>query len=310
MSRIVHVIGVPLDHGAGRRGVGMGPTAIRIAGLHRRLTRLGYDIHEHGDVTVSIPETLNSGDEHAKYLPVVTEACDQLAMHVKSSLEQGGLPLIIGGDHSLAIGSISGVAHHLVDSKKLPETEAPKVGVLWFDAHSDMNTPETSPSGNIHGMPIACLLGRGPESLCTIGYPGPKLSPSRIVQVGLRDLDRTEKQLVRDSGVHAFTMADIDRRGIADVVTEAIELATRDVDILHVSFDIDVLDPSVAPGTGTPVHGGFSYREAHLSLEMVAECGRLGSFELVEVNPVLDHGNKTAEIAVELIASALGSTIL
>jgi len=288
----------------------MGPTAIRIAGLHRMLHRLGFDVHEHGDVSVSIPETLNAGDERAKYLPVVTEACDQLAMHVKSSLEQGGLPLIIGGDHSLSIGSISGVAHHLVDSNEVPESEPPKVGVLWFDAHADMNTPETSPTGNIHGMPIACLLGKGPKPLRSIGYPGAKLDPTRLVQVGLRDLDRTEKQVVRASGVRAFTMADVDKRGIADVVEEAIELVTRDADLLHVSFDIDVLDPGVAPGTGTPVHGGFSFREAHLALELVAESGRLGSFELVEVNPVLDHANRTAEIAVDLIASALGSTIL
>ncbi|MCA8959383.1 MAG: arginase [Planctomycetes bacterium] len=309
-SRSVHVIGMPLDHGAGRRGVGMGPTAIRIARLHEALGRLGYEVHEHGDVHVSIPESLEQGDTKAKYLRVVAEACRELSAQVKSVLDQGALPLVIGGDHSLAIGSISGAAHHLVARAGGDGQAAPKLGLLWFDAHADINTPETSVSGNIHGMPVACLLHRGPDELRSIGYDGPKLAPERVVQVGLRDIDRAEKRLVKESGIYAFTMADIDRRGLARVVEEAIDIATRDCDLLHVSFDIDVMDPRVAPGTGTPVLGGLSFREAHLALEMVAESGRLGSFELVEVNPILDEQNRTAEIGVDLIASALGKTIL
>lgn len=310
-ERPLHVIGVPLDHGAGRRGVSMGPTSVRIAGLNRVLARAGFGFVEHGDIEVSIPETLPSGDVNARYLSSVAETCEQLHQRVKSALDSGGLPLVIGGDHSIAIGSLAGVSHHL---KALDVANGlnrvPKVGVLWFDAHADINTPETSPSGNIHGMPVACSLGAGPSELTDIGFPGPKIEAQRVVQVGLRDIDRHEKRLIREHGIHAYTMADIDRRGMAPIVEEAIEIALRDCDLLHVSFDVDVLDPSIAPGTGTPVLGGLSYREAHLALEMVAATGQLRSLEVVEVNPVLDQGNRTAEVAVGLIASALGKTIL
>lgn len=289
----------------------MGPSALRLARLHSVLQRIGHEFVEYGDIEISIPETLVAGDENAKYLPVVADACDRLHRHVHRTLDQGAFPLVLGGDHAIAIGSISGVAHHLRDRDLAAGVDrVPRVGVLWFDAHADINTPETSPSGNIHGMPVACLLGRGPDELRHIGFSGPKIAAERVVQIGLRDIDPHEKRLIRESGIHAFTMADIDRQGIARVVERGIELALADCDLLHVSFDVDVVDPSVTPGTGTPVLGGLSYREAHLALELVAATGRLESFELVEVNPILDHGNRTADIAVGLIGSALGKTIL
>ncbi|MFN0059305.1 MAG: arginase [Planctomycetota bacterium] len=308
-NRKIHILGVPLDHGAGRRGVGMGPSAVRIARLHETLTRIGLELFDHGDIHISIPETLAAGDPHAKYLPVVADACRQLAEHIAAVLAGGGFPLVIGGDHSIAIGTISGLALHLRAQIHDP-ARAPRIGVLWFDAHADINTPDTSPSGNIHGMPLACLLNQGPEILRSIGYSGPKLAPHRVVQIGLRDVDVKERGLLKDAGVHTYTMADIDKRGIGTIVDEAVTIATGDADLLHVSFDIDALDPQLAPGTGTAIPGGLTYREAHLALEIVAACGRLRSLELVEVNPILDDKNRTAELAVGLIASALGKTIL
>lgn len=304
----VHVLGVPLDHGAGRRGVSMGPSALRIARLHERLHRLGCDLVDHGDVEVSIPETLAVGDEKARYLPLIAEVCRHVSSRVAAVLSADGIPVVIGGDHSIAIGTVSGVHEHFAARDEGDPRE--RIGVLWFDAHGDINTPETSPSGNIHGMPVACLLGGGPDELNRIGGPGPKVDPAHLVQIGLRDIDDVEKELLRDSGVHTFTMADIDVRGMASVVEEAIALATDGDRFLHVSFDIDVLDPRIAPGTGTTKIGGITYREAHLAMEMVAESGRLGSLDLVEVNPILDEGNRTAELGVELMASALGKSIL
>ncbi|MCI0652623.1 MAG: arginase [Planctomycetes bacterium] len=307
-GRRVDVLGVPLDHGAGRRGVSMGPSALRIARLHDALKRIGYVVNDLGDVDVTIPETVAPGDPQAKYLSIVAPACAEVARCVDRSLCEGAFPLVIGGDHSIAIGTISGVAIHLRRSAQ--NAGPPPLGVIWFDAHGDINTPETTPSGNIHGMPVACLLGEGPESLTGIGFPGAKVSPGCFVQVGLRDIDEVEKARLHKSGIHTYTMEDIDRRRLPEVVEEAIRIATTGCAHLHVSFDIDVLDPSVAPGTGTAKIGGFTYREAHMALEMVARSGMLRSFELVEVNPVLDERNRTAEVGVGLIASALGKRIL
>jgi arginase len=309
-SKTIQVIGVPMDHGAGRRGVGMGPAAIRIAGLHKRLQGLDYEVHDLGDLEVPIPETRPQVDAKAKFLPLITDTCNDLANAIPSMFDDGGFPLVLGGDHSIAIGTLSGLA---LEQHRRAGTEpkgAPKLGVLWFDAHGDINRPETSPSGNIHGMPVSCLLGQGPQSLVDISYNGQKLDPSRFCQIGLRDIDATERRLLQESGIHTYTMADIDRRGMAAVMEEAISFALNGSDMLHCSFDIDSVDPRVAPGTGTPKLGGLTYREAHLALEMIAETDRLTSMEMVEVNPTLDDCNKTAELAVELIASALGSRIL
>lgn len=307
-TKTLRILGVPLDHGAGRRGVGMGPSAVRIARLPAMLERIGYSFVDEGDVHVPAPETQPSGEVKAKYLPLITKVCSEVATQVKSFLDDGDLPLVIGGDHSIAIGSISGVASHLKTTKKTED--ASRLGVIWFDAHADINTPATTPSGNIHGMPVSCLLGDGPSELTQIEYDGAKMSATKVVQIGLRDLDEREKELLKASGVHTFTMADIDKRGMATIMADAIEIATSDTDMLHVSFDIDSLDPRIAPGTGTTKIGGLTYREAHLGLEMIASTKRLTSLDMVEVNPTLDLQNQTAELAVELIASALGKRIL
>lgn len=310
-GKSVHIVGAPLDHGAGRRGVGMGPSALRIAGLHDALHRIGYRVEDHGDVTIPAPETCPPGNPRAKYLPLVSQACREVGAEVQAILEREGIPLVIGGDHSIAIGTISGIAAHMKQGKgKTASGPAARLGVIWFDAHGDINTPETSPSGNIHGMPVACLLGKGPEELTAIGYPGAKLDASRVVQIGLRDLDEVERRDLRDSGIHAFTMEDIDRRGMATIVEQAVEIVMHGTDHVHVSFDVDSVDPQVAPGTGTRKIGGLTYREAHLAMEIIAESGRLKSMEMVEVNPILDMQNQTAELAVGLIASALGKKIL
>lgn len=303
----VEIIGVPLDHGSGRRGVSMGPSALRIAGLKKALGRAEIVTHDVGDIDVPIPEIRDPGDSTHKYLEVVETACLLLADRVSGALSKGRIPLVLGGDHSVAIGTISGVAQHLQDSAS---DEPPKIGVLWFDAHADLNTPDTSPTGNIHGMPLACMLGKGPGALTGIGFPGPKISSRRVIQIGLRELDPDEKRRIQESEITAYTMEDIDRRGLADVVSEALEKVQEDCDHLHVSFDIDVIDPRFAPGTGTARPGGLTYREAHLAMEMVAETGAVRSLELVEVNPVLDEGNRTAEVGVGIIASALGKSIL
>jgi arginase len=313
----VHILGVPMDHGAGRRGVGMGASAMRIAGLVDKLRGIGHEVTDHGDVIIrdiergtplAVPPTIKG---KANNLAVVARACDAVHEHVKRIAKKGAFPLVIGGDHSIAIGTIAG----LVAGYNEREAEAQggrdvTMGLIWIDAHGDLNTPETSPSGNIHGMPVSVVLGQGPRELTHIGGFAPKVVPNDVVLLGLRDLDRQEKQAILDSGVHAFTMKDIDERGMAAVMRDAINLATRNTDYLHVSFDIDSVDPRLAPGTGTAVVGGLTYREAHLALEMIAESGLLTSFEMVEVNPILDVYNQTGQLAVELIASALGKTIL
>lgn len=306
--RTIDVIGVPLDHGAGRRGVGMGPAAIRIAGLHAALARLGHTATDKGDLEIPAPETMDSGNPKAKFLPLIAEVCTKLSESVERTLAAGKTPLVLGGDHSIAVGTISGLAASL--EKRRSGSADTGLGVIWFDAHGDINTPETSPSGNVHGMPLACLLGNGPAAMTQIGFAGRKVNPKRVAQIGLRDIDATERRLLRESGIHAYTMSDIDRRGIAKIMAEAIEFVTDGTELVHCSFDIDSVDPKIAPGTGTTKAGGLTFREAHLALEMLAETGRLSSMELVEVNPTLDLKNMTAQLAVDLIASAFGAQIL
>jgi len=303
-----HIIGVPLDHGAGRRGVGMGPSAMRIAKLHESLRRIGWNVVDQGDIHIPAPEIEDIGEANARYLNTVATACTDLARQVERSLDQGAFPLVIGGDHSIAIGTISGIADWWLRGKGgLPRPAS--IGVVWFDAHGDINTPESSETGNIHGMPVSCLLGHGPSALTSIGYAGAKLEAGNIIQIGLRDLDDAERRLIREFGVVPYTMADIDQRGMASIVREAIGRLAG-CDHIHVSFDIDVVDPRIAPGTGTPKLGGITYREAHLAMEMLAESNRVASLEMVEVNPILDTFNQTSEIAVGLIASAMGKRIL
>ncbi|MCC6463807.1 MAG: arginase [Planctomycetes bacterium] len=320
-KREIHLLGVPMDHGAGRRGVGMGPSAIRIASLADRVRAIGHEVTDHGDVIIrdveraqNAPDAAPTIKGKANNLAFVARACDAVHEHVKRIVRKGGFPVVIGGDHSQAIGTIAGLAAaYKEEEAELAAKGTPDeltLGIIWVDAHGDLNTPETTPSGNIHGMPLAVALGQGPRELTHIGGFAPKVYPNDVVLVGLRDLDKQERQAILDSGVHAFTMKDIDERGMAAVMRDAINLATRNTDYLHVSFDIDSVDPRVAPGTGTTVVGGLTYREAHLAMELMAESGALTSLEMVEVNPILDIYNQTGQLAVELICSALGKTIL
>jgi arginase len=301
--RPVHIIGVPLDLGAGRRGVDMGPSAIRIAGLGERIARLGQTVVDHGDLATPIQETNAPGDPRKKYIREIASVCDALYQRSLASLREGALPVVLGGDHSLGAGSVSASAAYARDLGK-------PIGVLWIDAHGDMNTPSSSESGNVHGMPLAALLGEEPAELARIGGFAPKVRPERTVLIGLRNLDETEKVIVRASGVHVFTMKDIDRLGIAAVIEQAIAIATRGTAGIHVSFDVDACDPGIAPGVGTPVKGGFDYREAHLVMEMLADSESVLAVDVVEVNPVLDVRNTTAVLATELVLSALGMEIL
>jgi len=298
-----HIIGVPLDLGGGRRGVDMGPSALRIAGLDSRLAALGYHVVDKGDLPVPIQETKGVGDPRKKYIREIARVCQRLYRTVHAAFERGAIPVVLGGDHSLAAGSVSAAAQ-VVRPKGKP------LGLLWIDAHGDMNTPESSESGNVHGMPLAALLGPEPAELSAIGGFSPKVRPDRTVLIGVRNLDEREKELVRASKIHVFTMKDIDRLGIAAVMEKALARAGRGTAGIHVSFDLDVCDPSVAPGVGTPVKGGLDYREAHMVMEMVADSGRLLSLDLVEVNPILDVRNSTAQLGTELVLSALGQKIL
>jgi arginase len=300
--RPVHIIGVPLDLGAGRRGVDMGPSAFRIAGLDRDLRTLGCALVDKGNLPVPIPETEGVGDPLKKYVGPIAEVCERLYQTTLASLEQGALPLVLGGDHSLAAGSVAA-------SAEFARRAGAPLGLLWVDAHGDMNSPATSHSGNVHGMPLAALLGSEPHELARIGGFHPKVSPERTVLVGIRNLDDREKQILRASGVTVFTMKEIDRAGIVPIVEEALRLAGEGTAGIHVSFDLDACDPSIAPGVGTPVKGGLDYREAHVLMELVADSGRLTALDLVEVNPILDVRNSTAELAVELVLSALGKQI-
>lgn len=299
----IAVIGAPMDLGAGRRGVDMGPSALRLAGLDERIAALGYDYHDLGNVQVDQPESLRIEHENARYLPQIVLTCTRLADLVKSALADAKIPLVLGGDHSVAIGTISGLSHHY-------RAQGQNIGLIWIDAHADMNTPESSPSGNVHGMPLACCIGRGPRELTHIFDYAPKVAPENVAIVGLRDVDRTEAPNVQSTGVRAFTMREIDERGLRAVMTEAIEVASNGTAGFHVSFDMDSVDPAEAPGVGTPVRGGLTYREAHLAMELINDAGRMVGMEVVEVNPVLDIANQTAILGVELVMSALGKRIL
>jgi arginase len=303
VSTPVHLIGVPLDMGGSRRGVDMGPSAFRITGLRERIAALGRVVVDRGDLPAPIPETTQHGDPKKKFIKEITKVCDRLYQTARASIEEGALPLVLGGDHSLAAGSVSASAAHARDAGK-------PLGLLWIDAHGDMNTPASSPSGNVHGMPLAALLGPEPAELSSIGGFSPTVRPEHTALFGVRNLDDREKDLVRNSGVRVYTMKDIDRLGVAAVATQALEAVAGGTAGIHVSFDLDVCDPSIAPGVGTPVKGGINYREAHLLMEMIAESGLLIALDLVEVNPTLDIRNTTAELGTELALSALGMRIL
>ena len=303
MRRPVHVIGVPLDLGAGRRGVDMGPSAIRIAGLDAHVAALGWTIVDEGDIATPIQETNDPGDPQKKYIREISAVCEALYRKSLAVLDAGGLPLVLGGDHSLGAGSVAASAA-FARSKDLP------LGLLWIDAHGDMNTPSSSTSGNVHGMPLAALLGQEPSELSQLGGFAPKVKPERTVLIGIRNLDDHEKQIVRAAGVHVFTIKDIDRNGIAAVMEQAIAIATRGTAGIHVSFDVDVCDPAIAPGVGTPVKGGLDYREAHMVMEMLSDSESILALDMVEVNPVLDIANTTATLATELVLSALGKEII
>ena len=301
--RGVHIIGVSLDLGGNRRGVDMGPSAFRIAGLGERIAALGIPVVDEGDLVAPIPEVKAVGDPRKKYIQEITRVCDRLYKTSLAVLERDGFPLVLGGDHSLAAGSVAATADCL-------RRNGGSLGLIWVDAHADMNTPSSSTSGNVHGMPLASLLGPEPPELAGIGGFSPKVLPGRTVLIGIRNLDEREKEIVRHAGVHVFTMKDIDRSGIASVMEQAIGFAADGTAGVHLSFDLDVCDPAIAPGVGTPVKGGLDYREAHMLMEMAADSGLLRALDLVEVNPILDDRNMTAILGVELAASALGQKIL
>ena len=296
MARQIRIIGIPLDLGQSKRGVDMGPAALRYAGLAVALERLGHRVHDSGNLAVAVRETVH--DQAANhYLPAVAEACRLTYAAAREAVAAGETPLFLGGDHSLAIGSIGGVTHH-----------APR-GVIWIDAHADFNTPETTVSGNIHGMPLAALIGEGYPALVDLGRPGPLLRPEDLVLIGLRDLDPQERERLRASRITAYTMRDLDERGISAVVREALDRLEHH-DGIHVSLDMDSIDPQHGPGVGTPAAGGLTCREAQLAMEIIADCGCCRSMDIVEINPILDHHNQTARLAVELAASLFGKRIL
>jgi arginase len=301
--RLVHVLGVPLDLGGGRRGVDMGPSALRIAGIGERLTAMGWVVVDKGDLAAPIPETQAERDPRKKYVREIARVCQKLYQQVYQAHEESALPLVLGGDHSLAAGSVGA-------SADFAAARDGEIGVLWVDAHGDMNTPASTTSGNVHGMPLAALLGPEPAELSKIGLRSPKIRAEKTVLIGVRNLDPNERERVRESKVHVFTMKDIDRYGIATVMERALAIAGDGTHGIHVSFDLDVCDPTIAPGVGTPVKGGLDYREAHMVMEMVADSGRLMALDLVEVNPILDAQNQTAVLAVELVSSAFGQGII
>lgn len=295
----ISIIGMPMDLGQGRRGVDMGPSAIRYAALQQIIRDLGFEIEDLGDVAVPSPESLDIRDQNLKYLHEITQVCEELANRVSNVIERKRFPLVLGGDHSIAIGTVAGAAKHYNN-----------MGLIWYDAHGDLNTGETSPSGNIHGMSLAASLGVGHPLLTRLGGFAPKVRPENVVLVGARELDLGEQQLIRDLGIKVFTMHEIDRLGMARVMEETIKIVSKGTDGVHLSLDLDGLDPSDCPGVGTPVPGGISYRESHLAMEMLASSGILTSAEFVEVNPILDQSNLTAKVAVALISSMLGKKIL
>ena len=302
-DRTVRIIGVPLDLGASRRGTDVGPSALRIAGLGAALRRMGYDVALEEDIPAPAMETRRSEDKHARYKPQILDVCTRLARRVKEVVDAGDFPLVLGGDHSIAMGTVAGTAAHYHEKEQ-------SIGLIWFDAHGDMNVPESSPSGNIHGMPLAHLLGKGDTDLKNILGFSPKVKPENVALVGIRAIDAGERKIIRDSGIHAFTMREIDEHGMAAVARRALEVVNDGTAGFHVSFDVDGCDPTVIPGSGTLVPGGVSFREAHLLMEYVADNGRLLSLEIVELNPFLDERNISAKRALELILSAMGKSIL
>lgn len=295
-QRKVQIIGVPMDLGQNQRGVDLGPGALRYAGLASKLRRLGLQVDDAGNLPVPVRDALDPGQVE-RFRNAIQQVCETLYRATSQAVNDGYIPLILGGDHSLAIGSIGGA------------TDQAPAGLLWVDAHADFNTPRSSPSGNIHGMPLATLLGDGDPGLVNVGRKGAKLRGEDVVLLGIRDLDAAERERVRQSGICALTMRDIDQRGMGHVMDEALE-RLADHERLHVSLDVDAIDPREAPGVGTPVPGGLSYREAQLVMEMVADSGRLSSLDIVEINPILDHRNQTAQLAVALAASLLGQRII
>jgi arginase len=302
-KRAVGVIGVPLAYGAGMAGVELGPAALRVARLIKRIAQLGYKVRDLDDIGVEESDTAPDPADKLKHLPEISKACRELAVKTEEVLDSGGLPIVLGGDHSIAIGSISGFSSYCKKRNEQP-------GLIWFDAHADMNTPESSPSGNIHGMPLAVLLGYGSPELTGIASFTPKLDPKLCVHIGARDIDRGERELISRLGFRFMTMREIDERGMSACIDEAIGIASAASGGYAVTFDVDALDPGDAPGSGTLVRGGLTYREAHLAMEKIAEAGGMRSLEVVEINTALDVNNKTAELGVELILSALGKTIL
>jgi len=299
----IAILGAPLDLGAGRRGVDMGPSALRLAGLNAKLESLGYRVEDLGNVSAAQPESTPTGPQNAKYLAQIAKSCAKLAAIVKDVVEAGKVPLVLGGDHSVAAGTVSGVAEAF-------RARGERIGLIWIDAHADMNTPESSHSGNVHGMPLACYLGYGPRELTHVFDFAPKVEGRNVALVGLRDVDLRERPIVRESGVTAFTMRDIDECGLRNVMERAIQAAAAGTAGFHLSLDMDAVDPDEAPGVGTPVRGGMTYREAHLAMETICDSGRMLSMEIVEVNPVLDDANRTALLGVELAMSAMGKKIL
>jgi arginase len=301
--RKISIVGVPMDLGADRRGVDMGPSALRYADLNETLQELGLEVEDLGDLDVIIPETRHFGDPHAKYLKEIADACAHLANLVLEIRQRGRTPLVLGGDHSIAVGTVSGVAESF-------RREGKRIGLMWFDAHADFNTPEISPSGNVHGMPMASIMGYGPVELTHILGFSPKIRRESAVMIGIREVDPKERELVKQSGVRVFTMKEIDQRGIGNVMDEALTIVTRDTDGFAVTLDADFLDPHESPGVATPVRGGADYRESHLAMEMIADTRKMVSFEITEINPILDVHNKTAHFGMELILSAFGKQIL
>jgi arginase len=303
MPQKIRIIGVPMDLGQSRRGVDMGPSALRVAGLQAHIKQLGLQVEDIGNISVKQPEEMSYGEKRAKYMAEIAETCQDLAAIVEKALEEDFLPLVLGGDHSIASGVAAGASSFFRKQKK-------EIGYIWLDAHGDMNTPESSPSGNVHGMPLAAIMGYGaPELVELLGFK-PKAEPGNIVIVGARDLDAQERKIVKKSGVHVFTMRDIDERGMREVMSDALKYAMDDTAGVCVSLDMDFVDPADAPGVGTPVRGGVTYREAHLAMEMIADSESMVSMEIVEINPVIDEHNRTALLGVELVLSGFGKKIL
>ena len=299
----IAIIGAPMDLGAGRRGVDMGPSAVRLAGLNEKLLGLGYGVEDLGNIAVVQPESVPVGPQQTRYLSEIKSTCETLASLVEKTLDDGKFPLVLGGDHSIAVGTVSGVSRHY-------QKQGQKIGLIWIDAHADMNTPETSPSGNVHGMPLACCIGLGAKELSHLYGYAPKVDARNVAIIGLRSVDSAERTTVQRNGLRVYTMRDVDERGMRAIMQEAIEVASHGTAGFHLSYDMDAVDPQEAPGVGTPVKGGLTYREAHLVMEVICDCDGMLGLEMVEVNPVIDEANQTAILATELVMSALGKRIM